>query len=176
MNPTSLVVVLSIAASLTSATVFAQSYAPGAKPSADDESGEREGSSRNGAGDARGGNDDHHGFMFRGTLGFGGGSVSVDNSSSSASIGGSNGLASFAIGGAVAPNFALGIESFAVSFVEPKLTLDGQEYATKSGTKLSTAGLGLLGTYYFMPANIYLLGNVRHGNIEPRVHIVFRPD
>ena len=160
MNPTSLVVVLSIAASLTSATVFAQSYAPGAKPSADDESGEREGSSRNGAGDARGGNDDHHGFMFRGTLGFGGGSVGVSSNSSSGdgSFGGSNGLASFAIGGAVAPNFALGIESFAVSFLEPKLTISGQEYATKSGTKLSTAGLGLLGTYYFMPANIYLSG------------------
>jgi hypothetical protein len=69
-------------------------------------------------------------------------------------------MTSLAVGGSVAPNFALGAESFAVVLSEPKLNANGTEYATKSGTEVSTVGLGLMGTYYFVPSNVYLSGTL----------------
>jgi hypothetical protein len=146
---------LAVASLSFAAPALAQSYAPGAKPAVDDEPAyvEAPAPSRGGYGPRT---SDRHGFFFRGTLGIGGGSIGNSDSK----FAGAAGLSSLAIGGSVAPNFALGAESFAVVLSEPKLTANGTEYATKSGTSVNTAGLGLMGTYYFVPSNVYLSGTL----------------
>lgn len=146
---------VAVAAFSVTAPALAQSYAPGAKPAADDEPAyvEAPAPSRGGYGPR---SSDRHGFFFRGTLGIGGGSIG----NSDLKFAGGAGLSSLAVGGSVAPNFALGAESFAVVLIEPKVSYGGNESATKSGTSVSTAGLGLMGTYYFMPSNVYLSGTL----------------
>jgi hypothetical protein len=146
---------LAVASLTLAAPALAQSYAPGAKPAVDDEPAyvEAPAPSRGGYGPR---SSDRHGFFFRGTLGLGGGSIG----NSDAKFTGGGGLSSLAIGGSVAPNFALGAESFAVVLSEPKLTSNGVEYSTRSGTAVNTAGLGLMGTYYFVPSNVYLSGTL----------------
>ena len=146
---------LAVASLSLAAPALAQSYAPGAKPAVDDEPAyvEAPAPSRGGYGPR---SNDRHGFFFRGTLGVGGASVG----NSDARFTGAGGLSSLAVGGSVAPNLALGAESFAVVLSEPKLTIGDTEYSTKSGTSVSTAGLGLMGTYYFVPSNVYLSGTL----------------
>lgn len=146
---------LAVASLSFAAPALAQSYAPGAKPAVDDEPAyvEAPAPSRGGYGPR---SSDRHGFFFRGTLGIGGGAIG----NSDLKFTGGGGLSSLAIGGSIAPNFALGAESFAVALSEPKMTMGGTEYSTKSGTSVNTAGLGLMGTYYFMPSNVYLSGTL----------------
>lgn len=101
--------------------------------------------------------------MFRATLGGGAGGVGAEDGANSSRFSGGVGLASFAVGGAVVDNVALGVESFAVSFVEPTVTINGTKYETKNNVTLSTSGLGVMGSYYFMPVNVYFSGTLGLG-------------
>ena len=67
-------------------------------------------------------------------------------------------LYSFALGGAVSPNFSLGADLFGFGLSEPKVDYAGTSFGNQKNTRLNVNGLGFNATYYFMPTNLYLSG------------------
>lgn len=138
----------------------AQSYAPGAKPSVDEEPAyvESPAPSRGGYGYAPRSND-HTGVMVRLALGVGAGAVTEDWRGTDLKSTGGAFMHSVAVGGAVSPNLALGADLFGFNMQEPRQEWAGSAYDTKNfGIRVS--GIGFNVTNYFMPANVYLSGSL----------------
>jgi hypothetical protein len=70
-----------------------------------------------------------------------------------------------AIGAVVAPNLALHGTMWAWFVGSPSAKLAGQDVGQFSGN-LNLSALGGGGTYYFMPANVYLSGNLGVGQLS----------
>ncbi len=148
---------IALAPLLIAAPALAQSYAPGGKPSADEEPAYVEAPAPSRGGYAPRGND-HTGMMGRLSLGIGAGSVAEDWSGTSLTSSGGAMLYSFALGGAVSPNLSLGADLFGFGLSEPKVDYAGTSYGNQKNTRLNVNGLGFNATYYFMPTNLYLSG------------------
>jgi hypothetical protein len=143
----------------------AQSYAPGAKPSVDEEPAyvESPAPSRGGYGYAPRSND-HTGVMVRLALGVGVGAIAQATGDLDTSYRGGAGLTSIAIGGAVSPNFALGADFFGFGLNDPEVYIDDTRIGyAGSNTTYRMNAVGLNGTYYVMPANVYLSGSLGFG-------------
>jgi hypothetical protein len=154
-----------LASLLLASTASAQSYAPGAKPSVDEEPAyvEAPAPSRGGYGYAPRSND-HTGLMLRLALGIGAGAIAERTGNVDNSYRGGAGLTSIAIGGSVAPNFALGADFFGFGLNDPEVYLgDTRIGYAGSNTTCRMSAVGLNGTYYLMPANVYLSGTLGLG-------------
>jgi hypothetical protein len=149
---------LPLAALLLSAPAFAQSYAPGAKPAVDEEPAYAEAPAPS-RGPVAAGND-HTGLMIRLSAGIGVGAVTEDWPSTTLKSSGPAGVYSFAIGGAVSPNLAMGADFFGFGLSEPKLTYGGTSYGTQQNTSVNVGGVGFNTTYFFMPSNVYVSGTL----------------
>ncbi len=110
--------------------------------------------------------DHDSGFMFRGTLGFGYESLSID-AGFDATIGGVGGSISVALGGFVIPNLAINADLYALAVVDPSVEFNGQDLG-EADAKLGLTAIGVGLTYYIMPLNLYLAGSVGigQGSIE----------
>lgn len=104
-----------------------------------------------------GGPKDHDkGFFLRMLLGGGGAGTELPDSSFEFS--GTGYVFDIAIGGTIAPNLAIHGSYFGWAISDPDVTF-GPLSGSYSGTlDLSAFGGGV--TYYFMPSNIYLCGNI----------------
>ncbi len=141
----------------------AQSYAPGAKPAVDDEPAYVEAPARSGYGYAPRSND-HTGLMLRLAIGIGAGAIAQEQGSVETTYRGGAGLTSVAIGGAVSPNFALGADFFGFGLTDPEVYIDGERVGyAGANTQYRMNAVGLNGTYYVMPANVYLSGSIGLG-------------
>ncbi len=143
----------------------AQSYAPGAKPSVDEEPAyvESPAPSRGGYGYAPR-STDHTGLMLRVAVGIGAGAIAQATGERDTSYRGGAGLTSIAIGGSVSPNFALGADFFGFGLNDPEVYIDDTRIGyAGSNTTYRMNAVGLNGTYYMMPANVYLSGTLGFG-------------
>ncbi len=106
----------------------------------------------------------HDGFLLRLSAGAGGAKTSEDYANSSLEISGAAGDVNFAIGGMVAPNFAIHGTLFGWSLTEPEVELTGHGSGELNGD-LSMSAIGAGFTYYFMPANLYISPSVGVGTL-----------
>lgn len=150
---------LALAPLFVAAPSLAQSYAPGAKPAVDDEPAYVEAPAPSRGGYAPRSND-HTGMLVRLSLGVGGGGVDEDWSGQKLKSSGGAALYSFAVGGAVSPNLALGGDIFGFGLNEPKVSYGDYDYGQQKNSSVNLGGIGFNATYYIMPANVYLSGTV----------------
>jgi hypothetical protein len=145
-------------------SALAQSYAPGAKPAVDDEPAyvEAPAPARGGYGyPAR--SNDHTGVMLRLAVGIGAGAIAQESGDTDTTYRGGAGLSSIAIGGSVAPNFALGADFFGFGLSNPDVYIEDTRVGSAGNTTYRMSAVGLNGTYYVMPANLYLSGSLGLG-------------
>ena len=100
------------------------------------------------------------GFFFRGGIGLGYG-----NFSTSASVGDVrfSGLAvqlDLGLGFAFTREFALHLDVAGASLASPSLSVGSAALSTSSGISATTSLVGVGGTYYLMPANLYVSGTI----------------
>lgn len=98
-------------------------------------------------------------FFMRLSAGFGFSSASFDDSGDT-KLSGIGGLGSFKFGATIAPNVALGVDLFGLSMFEPSVTQNGQDLGNAEGTRATMGAIGIGGTFYVMPANLYIAGSV----------------
>ncbi len=112
------------------------------------------------------------GFFFRGALGVGFSGASLDDSQET-TFTGAGGLVSLAVGGTVAPNFALYADLFGFSMLEPTVSQNGVEAGKADDTTATLAAIGLGASYYLMPLNLYFAGSIGTGQatIETRARV-----
>ena len=113
---------------------------------------------------AAGPRDHADGFFLRLAAGMGGAKSSIDLPDGSMEISGAAADVNIAIGGMVAPNFAVHGTLFGWTAAEPDVDFMG-ESATLDGD-VTAAGFGVGATWYFMPANVYVSGSVGIGSLE----------
>jgi len=106
----------------------------------------------------------HDGFLLRLSAGAGGAKTSEDFASSSLEISGAAGDVNFAVGGMIAPNFAIHGTIFGWSLTDPEVELTGHVSGELNGD-LSMSAIGAGFTYYFMPANLYISPSVGVGTL-----------
>jgi hypothetical protein len=98
---------------------------------------------------------DHVGVRFHAEVGFAGNSSTAIDQGQTARFSGPGVAISAALGGAVAPNFIVGGEVWAVAVSEPKYRdWDGSSFTIVDST-YSVYGLGPQLTWFKMPANVY---------------------
>ena len=159
-------VLLGAAVALHATRSRADTNAPKSKPSVDDEPAHvaqtaeapRAPSDRPAA---------HTGFMVRVALGYGTGSM--ESSCGPAQMGSSGGtlLASLALGAAVVPNLALGVEAFTTRMMFP--TVVGSTSAGLNdfaGGAFGSSGVGANLTYYLMPVDVFLSATVGVARVD----------
>jgi len=101
----------------------------------------------------------HTGFYLRIHIGGGYGSMSA---SDAYQTGFSGAGASFgiALGGSIAPNFAIFGNLFGMALSDPDLQLNGSSQGSQSGLTTTIAGIGPGAAYYFQPVNLYISGTL----------------
>jgi len=97
----------------------------------------------------------HDGFFLRLSGGVGYASTSAEN----VEFNGLTGDYNFAIGGVIAKDLALHGTFFGWSIGDPDIEVSGTDVGN-AGEALTLSAMGGGVTYYAMPANIYLSGNV----------------
>jgi hypothetical protein len=105
---------------------------------------------------AGGGPRDHLGFFLRMTAG-----GTYASSSDGFEVNGWGGDFTFALGGCVSENLALHGSLFSWSMSDPDLKIGGLEGQLDGDFGMAAYGGGV--TYYFMPSNFYISGNVGLG-------------
>ena len=107
---------------------------------------------------AGGGPRDHLGFFLRMTAG----GIYASSGDDPVDVSGFGGDFTFALGGCVSENLALHGTLFSWSLSDPDVSIEGLGEGTLDGSySMSAYGGGV--TYYFMPANVYVSGNVGLG-------------
>lgn len=76
---------------------------------------------------------------------------------------GAGGMGSFEFGATIAPNIALGVDLFGLSMFEPSVEQNGRDLGEADNTRASLGAIGLGGTFYVMPANIYFAASAGLG-------------
>jgi hypothetical protein len=104
----------------------------------------------------------HRGFMVRGGLGVGYISTSETVGTESINISGSTAALHLALGGYVAPNFALHATIWGGVAVNPSLSLGSRSIST-SNVSLTSTALGIGVTYFIRPNDIFLSASVGFG-------------
>lgn len=113
------------------------------------------------AGEAR----THDGFFLRLSAGGGGASTSISDGSDDLELSGPVADLNFAIGGCIAPNFAVHGTLWGWSMPDPDFKVGGLSGSANDATiGMSGAGIGI--TYYVMPANFYLSPSVGIGTLR----------
>lgn len=103
----------------------------------------------------------HDGLFLRLAGGIGGISTSAESGPVTATLSGGGIPLDFAIGGAVARNFALHADFYGTAAVAPKLSINNSDVGKASeNTTLYGSGVGLGATFYTMPLNLYFSGSV----------------
>ncbi|HET7754515.1 MAG TPA: hypothetical protein VFK85_11450 [Anaeromyxobacteraceae bacterium] len=97
----------------------------------------------------------HDGFFLQMDLGVGGMASSVDQGGGDLKLSGGSGQFSVGVGGAVARNFVIAGQVWAVSVPDPDVKLGGTKLGEADAT-LSLSGIGVQLVYYFMPLNVYV--------------------
>ena len=106
----------------------------------------------------------HDGFFLRLSAGAGAAQTSEDSEDASLEISGPSGDVNLAIGGIVAPNFAIHGTIFGWSIADPEVEITGYGSGELDGD-LSMSAVGVGFTYYFMPANLYISPSVGVGSM-----------
>lgn len=108
-------------------------------------------------------------FFMRLSGGFGFSNATFDEPSET-TLSGFGGMGSFKFGATIAPNVALGVDLFGLNMFEPSVTVNGDDLGSAEGTRASVGAIGLGGTFYIMPANLYIAASagVGLGTIEFR--------
>ncbi|HRE89491.1 MAG TPA: hypothetical protein PK095_10150 [Myxococcota bacterium] len=108
-------------------------------------------------------------FFVRLSGGFGFSSATFDDPGET-TLSGFGGMGSFKFGATIARNVALGVDLFGLSMFEPSVTVNGDDLGSAEGTRASMGAIGLGGTFYIMPANLYIAASagVGLGTIEFR--------
>jgi hypothetical protein len=108
-------------------------------------------------------------FFMRLSGGFGFSSASFDDGFET-TMSGLGGMGSFKFGATIARNVALGVDLFGLSMFEPSVSQNGQDLGSADNTRASVGAIGLGGTFYVMPANLYIAASagVGVGTIEFR--------
>lgn len=103
---------------------------------------------------------DHSGFYLAGGLGIGPGSASwePDKGSSLETSGALTSEVDLRIGGAVGSNFAIHGTFIYTNLSNYDYEMDGAKASTNDAVTCMMLGIG--GTYYFMPVNIFLSGSI----------------
>lgn len=102
-----------------------------------------------------------HFFMrLSGGLGFSG--AAFDDAAET-TFRGAGGMGSFKFGATIARNVALGADLFGLSMLEPSVEQNGRDLGNADNTRASLGALGIGGTFYVMPANIYFAASVGFG-------------
>lgn len=85
-------------------------------------------------------------------------------------LSGFGGMGSFKFGATIARNVALGVDLFGLNMFEPSVSQNGDDLGNAEGTRASVGAIGLGGTFYVMPANLYIAASagVGLGTIEYR--------
>ena len=116
-----------------------------------------------------GGPRDHDkGFFLRMVLGGGGAGSKIEGGGDSIDLSGASGVFDIAIGGTITPNLAIHGTFFGwlVSDPDAEITIAGLGSVSGSlNGDLSMSAFGAGFTYYFMPINLYLSGNVGMGSL-----------
>ncbi len=111
------------------------------------------------------GSRDHDGgFFLRLSTGGGGAETEFSDPSFPAKFYGASSDANIAIGACVFNNFALHATMFGIVMPEPTYELGGLEGMFNGNVSVFSIGIG--GTYYLMPANIYFSGSMGFGTIK----------
>lgn len=111
----------------------------------------------------------HDGFFLRLSAGIGAGRTEIEGAGGSAEFSGGAGDGNLAIGGMVAPNFAIHGTFFGFAMDEPDAEISITGLGSVSGELDGTVALSGVGggvTYYFMPVNMYLSGSVGFGQLS----------
>ena len=111
----------------------------------------------------------HDGFFLRLSAGAGTAGSKIEDQTNSIDISGNAGDVDIAIGGIVAPNFAIHGTIFGWSASDPHADVTLSGVGSGSGTLHGTATMSAFGpgvTYYFMPVNIYATGSVGFGKFK----------
>lgn len=108
-------------------------------------------------------------FFVRLSGGFGFSSAAFDDGADT-TLSGLGGMGSFKFGATIAPNVALGVDLFGLNMFEPSVEQNGVDLGNAEGTRASVGAIGLGGTFYVMPANLYIAASagVGLGTIEFR--------
>jgi hypothetical protein len=112
------------------------------------------------------------GLYARFALGAGFSGASFDDAQETTFSGG-GGLLSIALGGTVAPNFAIYGDLFGLSMIEPTVSQGGVEQGTAERTRATVGGLGVGAAYYIMPLNLYFAGAIGSGaaSVQTRIPV-----
>ena len=112
----------------------------------------------------------HDGFFLRLSAGGGTASSKIDDEvAGSIELSGTPTDLNIAIGGMVAPNFALHGTLYGYVMSDPDVDITLPGLGSASGSLNGDATLAAFGggaTYYFMPVNVYLSGTVGFGSLE----------
>lgn len=117
-------------------------------------------------------------FFMRLSGGFGFSGAAFDDAAET-TFRGAGGMGSFKFGATIARNVAIGADLFGLSMFEPNVEQGGRDLGSAENTQASLGALGIGGTFYVMPINLYFaaslgLGvgtvevNVREGPLQLR--------
>lgn len=111
-------------------------------------------------------------FFMRLSGGFGFSNATFDDAGET-TLSGFGGMGSFKFGATIARNVALGVDLFGLNMFEPTVSQNGDDLGNAEGTRASVGAIGLGGTFYIMPANLYIAASagVGLGTIEFRDRI-----
>lgn len=116
-----------------------------------------------------GGPRDHEkGFLLRMVLGGGGAGSKIESGGESLDFSGTGFVFDVAVGGTISPNLAIHGSFFGWSISDPDLEAktDSASGTVSTSGNLTMSAFGAGVTYYFMPVNLYLSGNLGFGTLS----------